>query len=446
VATFAVVAFLGAPDVITALILALLLVGVTVALPAVLRTPFPWRLVITAGNGLALILMLTLLVRGIQNGTVAQLGRDVGWALAAVTRSASQPAGPAGPAGEVLPDIVVLMPEDYPRADTLARLWGYDNGPFLGALEDRGFVVSDRSRANYSNSLLTLLTMFQARHIEAIPALDAVRRGTLDPHLALRDALNSGITLDVLRRYGYELVAASSGYEQSTVRNADRFVDTGQLNDFELTLLDQSAIGRLDRRWFLDLFGDQLRARVHAEFDFVARLATERSSRPRFVLVHIPSPHAPILFGANGEPVEVPEKRYANDLGDRERFIRLYSAQLGYVNRLILDAVDALDAAAARPMVVIVMSDEGLGWYNAGFDPDPETRPLLLLTNLFAARAPERDDLFGPSITPVNVLPILFERYLGETLPRQSDRGFLSSDAAPFDGIEIPNTDAEAPP
>ena len=72
---------------------------------------------------------------------------------------------PAGPEALVVdpsrggggpPDIYVILLDGYPRADTLARLFDFDNGPFLAALEAKGFDVSAGSSSNYMYTELTL--------------------------------------------------------------------------------------------------------------------------------------------------------------------------------------------------------------------------------------------------------------------------------------------------
>jgi hypothetical protein len=444
----AIVALGANADLATLAILGVLLVVVALLLPRARQFHIPWSLATPAANGLALILALTLLIRGAQNGTLAQLPRELGWAAAGAGiaafsgKSGTPGADPDGVADA--PDIYILMLEDYPRADTLQRLFGFDNAEFLSALEDRGFTVAPKSRTNYSSSLLSLIAMFHARHIEAIPALDRLRSADVESvHLTLRDALNSGVTLDLLRRHGYTIVAASPGYEDLTLRSADRFFDAGQLNDFELfAVKNTTALSSVDPRAFPDLFGEQFRARVRAEFDFLSQVAQEASSGPKFVFVHVPAPHAPILFGSQGEPISVPADPYQFDLSERARFASQYVAQLRHLNQLTLEALDGM-GPSSRPAVTIVMSDEG-GWFTVGLDPDPAARAQLLLAELFAARAPAGEDLFGPSITTVNIMPILLERYLAEALPRQTDRSFVTTDAALFLGVDFPNTDASA--
>ena len=46
------------------------------------------------------------------------------------------------------PDIYFIVLDGYARADVLAKYYGFDNGPFIGGLRQRGFQVSEASRSN----------------------------------------------------------------------------------------------------------------------------------------------------------------------------------------------------------------------------------------------------------------------------------------------------------
>ena len=54
------------------------------------------------------------------------------------------------------PNVYILMLDGYPRADTLATTFGFDNGPFLAELESRDFDVAEGSRSNYRKTWVTL--------------------------------------------------------------------------------------------------------------------------------------------------------------------------------------------------------------------------------------------------------------------------------------------------
>lgn len=435
----AVLAYLGLfiwPRTTELVLVALLLAVVLVVLPRVLRVPFPWALTTPAGNVLAIALMVVVLGRGLLEGGLSRLPADLAVGLGSHSR-------PAGPQIADAPDIYLLMLEDYPRADTLARVFGFDNSDFVEGLKARGFSVADRSRSNYSNSQLTLLTMFQARHIEEIPELEPLRTHATDRQYPLLRALtNDAPVFDVLRRGGYTITATDPGFEQLAIRSADRFLDSGQINDFEVAWLRESALAAIGDVLAPDLLGDQHRARVRAELGFFAETVHEESSGPRFVFVHVPSPHPPIAFGSKGERLIVPlTQPYGSDTRDPAEFREAYVGQLRYLNGLVLAALDSLDEGA-RPFIAIVMADEGYGQL---VDPDPTTRPLDSVAILFASRAPEGEALFPAWTTPVNVFPTLLDRYLGAALPPKPNRNYLSVSTAPFEGTDMPNTDAPRP-
>ena len=88
------------------------------------------------------------------------------------------------------------------------------------------------------------------------------------------------------------------------------------------------------------------------------------------------------------------------------------------VDTLLSDAIADLTSRDPNA-VVILFSDHGpeqhLDWW--------EPSPLGLderTANLFAARTPGRLDLFPDDITLIDVLPTLFDAYLGTDLPTQS--------------------------
>jgi hypothetical protein len=91
---------------------------------------------------------------------------------------------------------------------------------------------------------------------------------------------------------------------------------------------------------------------------------------------------------------------------------------------------------------VIVMSDHGsesrLDWADASRS-DLQER----FSNLFAARTPARTALFPDDTTPVNLFPLLFDAYFGESIPVHEARFFLSPTDDKLEFTEIPDP---APP
>ena len=79
------------------------------------------------------------------------------------------------------PDIYLLMLEDYPRADTLRRLFGFDNSPFLDTLTAGGFSVARNSRSNYMYTSLNLAALFHMQYLADLPAFRSWQAGQSPP-------------------------------------------------------------------------------------------------------------------------------------------------------------------------------------------------------------------------------------------------------------------------
>ena len=331
-----------------------------------------------------------------------------------------EPVEVATPVAE-LPDIYVILVDGYPRADVLDRLFGIDNSPFIDELTARGFDVAERSHSNYVFTQLTLASMFQMRHLDAVPEiapLIGVTGGHVNP---LRNALSEGEAFAALHAAGYEVVATNPGYEAVVLRGvADRVLDHGEMNDLERDVLK--------RTWLLDplgwlmpgIFTFPQRDRILNQFDDLGTLATETRSAPIFAWIHIPAPHLPLVLDAQGGPLVLDPRKFDPPTVEGFGYTDAeYAAELSYLNRRLLASVALLQSSNQRPdPVIIVMSDHG--YY---YDPaDLQAR----FGNFLAASTPQLPGLLAEGPSLVNVMPILLNGYLGTDFPRSPDRYFTS--------------------
>src|SRR4029078_1418472 len=126
----------------------------------------------------------------------------------------------------------------------------------------------------------------------------------------------------------------------------------------------------------------------------------------------------PMVFGPDGEAVPGPgrDKFFVNDalgLGmSREGCSRRYSGQVNYLNTRVLQMVDRILAASAKPPVVVLLADHGSGM---GMNWDDVAHSDLdeRSANLFAALTPGRRNVFPDDISLVNVFGTLFGAYYG---------------------------------
>jgi len=333
---------------------------------------------------------------------------------------------PLGNPMEGARDIIIVVLDGYPRSDTLASAFEFDNGPFIAELEQRGFDVAERSRSNYTLTALTLVSMFQMRHVPDIPSLQGVT-GTAEGYRAVSDVLSQPQpAIETLRTHGYEAVAIPAVVNEFKLRGADRDLDSGQMVQLETVILGKTLLAPVVNWIAPDLIWDQQRDRSLDAFRAIEAAAAD--NRQQFVFAHVMLPHAPFVFGSAGErlpqPPCVPVCSIFEPPPEHDEWLRMLRDQVQFTNDRILALVDGIRVTGADP-VIVMMSDHGSRAF-AAENPDE------MLLNFFAAATPEVPGLFPEDATPINVFPRLLNAYLDERFPLIPDRFFMPDGAGPL--------------
>lgn len=338
------------------------------------------------------------------------------------------------------PDIYYVILDSYAREDVLQDVFEYDNEPFLQALEQRGFFIASQSHANYGRTGLSLASSLNMDFLQNLIQ-------DLDPESAQQQILAELIKRSRVRHsledLGYTIVAFSTGYRPTELKDADVYLTAGALDqilglnafsDFEGMLLDNSAgLILLDGATALPLIFPNLQYpfQLHRQwvlniFDQLAEMP-ERPG-PKFIFAHIIAPHSPFVFQKDGSPVErAPGFTFGFTFGGGEAlkgeaYIRAYRDQLHYINIRLLETVDAILEGSETPPVILLQSDHG---------PVPEgaakgyVEQRMSIFNAYYLPGSGRQMLY-PQVTPVNTFRIIFNAYFEGELELLEDRVYFS--------------------
>jgi hypothetical protein len=335
------------------------------------------------------------------------------------------------------PDIYYIIFDGYERADLLKELYGYDNASFLEALEQRGFYIVSSSRSNYLNTNYSLNTSLNLMYFHQFPKKIFNR--------AKYNLLTNYVN-DFLHEQGYKIVVFDSGTGDTNSQKADIFIRPNStkssrnsiVNTFERLLL-RTTMGVL-------LFHDHSTESSENPNDMVVssinRDLSMRRERIEHAVDHLPDyasrdghyylfshiylPHIPFLYGPDGEAIKYHENLnlYWYEV-EPEDYVEYYIYQIEYLNKRILNTIDAIMTESKKPVVIILQSDHGDERF---LDRDAPTtlgvdaRSAILNAIYFSDGSYYA---FYPTMTPVNTFRIVFNHWFGTSYSILPDKVYF---------------------
>jgi len=351
------------------------------------------------------------------------------------TAQHSQAASAAGdlrlPEDQMPPDVYYILMDGYPRGDFIAQHLGYDNSPFLDALEEKGFFVARCSQANYSDTRFSMASTLNMTYLDGGTGLSEVTFRRND----LNQMIRSSTVQQNFASLGYTIVTFDPGYRWLNWDNTDiQYTPSGiqssrnllaiGLNEFERLLLHTSAgkllldmqvISAANQVNKIKQVLDNPRA-LHRENVLFALEAIPKTIAevpgPKFVYAHIVSPHPPFVFTADGTPLD-------NSPTDE---LVAYGDQIAYDNTRLLDIVDRLIAESEGPPIIIIQGDHGATIDYAGLRID-EAERLGILNAYYLPGGSEQE--LSTSLSPVNTFRLIFDLYFNGHYGLLKDKSIL---------------------
>lgn len=338
--------------------------------------------------------------------------------------------------GSSRPDVYYIILDGYGRADMLEQILAFDNSEFIEALDQRGFVVGTRSRPNYPTTILSLTSSLNMQYLDPL----SEQMGDGKVWWPLIDLIHHNQVRTDLESLGYQTVFFASSYDYTNIRDGDDYespypVVLNNFSTYFLSYTNLDILGPLARQagvaW--PSYGTHRTVILHT-LRTLPQVAAMPG--PKFVFAHILNAHPPYVFDAQGNPVD-PDTPYSLMVLDEDAHRDAYVAQVSYLNREILAAVDGILAASATPPVIILQADHGSGIYlhvssieQTCLSERYSIFNAYYLPNVSAADVPT-------DITPVNSFRLVFNEYFNAGLELLPERNYFSSNFDFFRFTEV---------
>jgi hypothetical protein len=311
------------------------------------------------------------------------------------------------------PDIYLLLVDGYAGRQQLQDIFGFSNAAFEDSLKRAGFYVVAHSASNYKATVYSMTSLFGMTYLEGVTgdeSYEELRR--------LYPKLNNNPFIKFLNESGYDIKNFSpfrfngefpvfpSHLFPSGTSLITRHTFLGRMQQdlsFHLvsTLKLEGAVKKHEEREAEK--NTYVRMREHYIMDSVVKLSAVEAESPRFFYIHLLMPHGPYHFDRHGNPMK-------EGLSEKEGYIEY----LHYTNRKLLEWLGQIKTLAAKPPLILLMSDHGFR------TPDVPDRYKYM--NLNAVFFPDSNYAsFYEGISNVNQLRVVLNSQLGQKLPLLKD-------------------------
>jgi hypothetical protein len=334
-------------------------------------------------------------------------------------------------------DIYLIVLDQYANAEVTGRLFGFDNHVFLDSLRQLGFVVP-AVHSNYCHTFLSVPSMLNAAHIVGLS--EELGRRSVDRTIS--DYLvRHNRTVPFLKSQGYRFVLAPSLGWEATTHDPRADVELHVLRGWgPARVVSKSGLRgvlyKTSLLKFVDLRVDRL-IRDHVTGSLAGIAQVPKMPGPVFTFAHVMSPHDPYVFDRDCGPVnpKAGGRRSKPEAAAYEAVA--YVEQIQCVNRQVLDLVTTVLRTSEVPPVILLQGDHGSKKLLPFKGRSPEDITLAAgkerLGAFGAYYLPDHgSEVFGDSVTIVNVMGNVLRFYLGADVPREPDDMYLSVKGAPF--------------
>jgi hypothetical protein len=310
-----------------------------------------------------------------------------------------------------LPDIHLIIADEYAGNVALNELFSYDNSNFLTELKARGFYISDSSISNYNATVYSMASIFNMDYIGNLESRVVNHRDML----RCRGLINNNAFIRYLENYNYSFY----NHSYFELDGQEKLVHNPFYPTKQALFTAQTFTSRFRRnlgfhfaseKKIQDIVKHHLYNNKTIE-EATRKLVIQKSNTPRFIYTHLAMPHHPYYFDSTGR--ELPfEQLTEHQKNDRNAYI----SYLVYTNKRLLALIDHIFQQASSPPIIILLSDHGF----RQLPPDVDRKYFFM--NLIAVLLPGKDySRFKPMMSNVNVIRSVLNSTFNQQLPMLPD-------------------------
>lgn len=270
---------------------------------------------------------------------------------------------------EERPDVYYILLDGYTRADVLMARYGFDNKDFLQSLEELGFYVADCSRSNYHHTHLSLPTMLNMGYLEDL--LDEIPEDSNLGDLPLEHLIKNNRVMELFKSVGYKTISFETNFYWSNIEDTDLYfratneaVATTSLSPLEDMYLDTTILKAIFDLVLASskpgLQAPMMATEVHnVQVNFILdKLKTlHEIEGSTFTFAHLIVPHPPFIFTEAGAISNLNQYNEDDEWGETGH--EGYLNNIRFINKEIMEVVEAILARSNTDPVIIIQGDHG---------------------------------------------------------------------------------------
>jgi hypothetical protein len=323
-----------------------------------------------------------------------------------------------------LRDVYHIILDGHPSTAALKQYFNYDNSNFENFLKNKGFFVPKSSIGNYNMTTYAMPSILNMNYIDSNWESEKELNGIV------KEMMDENSVTKNFERNGYKIISFQNEYWLEPSEDGVVLCDSNvrsvrllmfYLDNTPIKIVKKSMFSLLDNVSNTEQGGDSFQPIIENRICAFKELANlgERFSEPMFVHAHLITPHAPIVFDANGNIINT------RNISEKE-MPKAYLGQLQYTDTKIQEIIDKLLEKEPKP-IIIIQSDHGFRFkINEGGNT---LEHAFLNFEAFYFPNRELDKAEYSFISPVNSFRILFNEYFGTDYEILENKSFIKKDS-----------------